>query len=88
MHYVVHFKGKLPADCPLPIVLSYKINMSLKAVPTSLGPHVISTHWNPIGNLILTFSPATSHELIASHLPTIFQVLGLGDDHTLSCNMC
>ena len=86
VRFVVRYKGAPPAadSRPLSLILSKKINRKLSSIPTAEGLQVIGTHWNPSGNLILTFPPSANPKLIAVNLPSIREALDLDPDHTIS----
>ncbi|CUA75631.1 Muscle M-line assembly protein unc-89 [Rhizoctonia solani] len=83
LRYVIRFHGH-PHERPLPKVISDSINSRLSRTPSAKGLQVLGSHWNPSGNIILTFPSNTSDELVAEHIHIIRDALNLSPNLTIS----
>ncbi|KAJ1308147.1 hypothetical protein OPQ81_003865 [Rhizoctonia solani] len=76
---VIRFHGQSPSphERLLPKVISDAINNRLSRTLSAKGLQVLGSHWNPSGNIILTFPPDTPDELVSEHINIIREALNL-----------
>ena len=79
--FIVRFQGNPPplAERLPPEVITRKINMAFKSIPSSQKLEVLGARWNLSHNIVLSFEKNAPINRISAHVDTIKKAIGADD---------